>query len=273
VVARRQSSQFRCHLLMQQTRSSLSIMLVAGVDFASQESKTAVCVLEWSEGRARLENLAVGASDHEILKVIENLEKVGIDVPLGWPMAFAKAIFENSQSGTWPSGYRHSENEPFRFRQTDLWVWREVTKRPPLSVSADRIALPAMRAAAILSTMQVRPPRDGSGLVVEVYPAAALHRWGLTSSGYKGPEKIHVRKTLLDHLLEETASWLSIPSDAVDAFVTNDDAFDALIAAIVALMAGLGQTEPIPMEHQASSLREGWIAIPRMDSLACLTKP
>ncbi len=46
----------------------------------------------------------------------------------------------------------------------------------PLSVSTDRIALPAMGAASLLSRLPERAPLDGSGVIVEVYPAAALHQ-------------------------------------------------------------------------------------------------
>jgi hypothetical protein len=58
----------------------------------------------------------------------------------------------------------------------------------PLSVSADRIAHAAFRCAGLLARLAALGEpvdRAGSGVVVEVYPAAALRRLGLTHRGYK----------------------------------------------------------------------------------------
>jgi len=73
--------------------------------------------------------------------------------------------------------YAHSDTRAVRYRRTDLAIWQMMTGGPPLSVSTDKIALPAMRAAAILSRLPQPVALDGSEIVVEVYPAAALKRW------------------------------------------------------------------------------------------------
>ena len=54
-------------------------------------------------------------------------------------------------------------------------------------------------------------PRDGSGRLAEVYPAASLKIWGLNGRGYKGrgiPEA--ERLALLLAALEDQAPWLDL---------------------------------------------------------------
>jgi len=71
--------------------------------------------------------------------------------------------------------------------------WSDGTARTgliPLSVSADRLAHPAMRCAVIQAKIaRAHGPqsRDGSGRLAEVHPAASLESWGLLARGYKGP--------------------------------------------------------------------------------------
>ena len=241
-------------------------MLTAGVDLASQAAKTAACVIDWSDQRATVVELTVGVDDDSISELIGKVHKLGIDVPLGWPVAFADAMSDYSSDGTWPPDYRHTDNASYRYRRTDLWVWKNLETSPPLSVSADRIALPAMRAAALLSRLPHPTARDGSGVVVEVYPAAALRRWGLPSRQYKRKENSEARGELVARLLAETR-WLSIESSGVDLCIASDDALDALVAALVARAAATELVEAIPSDDLTSALREGWIAVPTQGSL------
>ena len=241
-------------------------MLTAGVDLASQAAKTAACVIDWSDQRATVVELTVGVDDDSISELIGRVSKLGIDVPLGWPIAFADAMSDYSSDRMWPIAYRHSDNASYRYRRTDLWVWKNLGTSPPLSVSADRIALPAMRAAALLSRLPHPTARDGSGVVVEVYPAAALRRWDLRSRQYKRKENSDARRELVARLLAET-TWLSVDSSGVDLCIASDDALDALVAALVARAAATGLVEPIPREDLTSALREGWIAVPIDGSL------
>ena len=155
-------------------------MITAGVDLSSQAVKTAACVIDWSDQRATVVELTLGVDDDSISALIARVDKLGIDVPLGWPIAFAEAVVGYSVDGSWPTEYRHTDNASYCYRRTDLWVWKDLGMSPPLSVSADRISLPAMRAAALLSHVPRHTARDGSGVVVEVYPAAALRRWVFT---------------------------------------------------------------------------------------------
>jgi predicted nuclease with RNAse H fold len=241
-------------------------MITAGVDLSSQAAKTATCVIDWSDQRAKVVELTLGGDDDSISALIARVDKLGIDVPLGWPIAFAEAVVGYSVDGSWPTEYLHTDNVSYRYRRTDLWVWKNLGTSPPLSVSADRISLPAMRAAALLSHLPQRSARDGSGVVVEVYPAAALRRWGLRSRQYKRKENSDARRELVARLLAET-TWLSIESSSADLCIDSDDAFDALVAALVTRAAAMELVEPIPGEDLTSALREGWIAVPIDGSL------
>lgn len=247
----------------------LNAVITAGVDLASQRAKTALCVLEWRDHRATVEDMTLDVADDEIAALTTSADKLGIDVPLGWPVAFADAIHCFSHTGNWPSSYRHDDNRAYRYRRTDLWVWENLGGPPPLSVSSDRIALPAMRAAALLARLPTGYARNGSEVVIEVYPAAALRRWDLPATGYKGKDKTTARRDLLAGLRSSTA-WLRIPPEHVELCIQSDDAFDALISALVARAAKQALIDPIPDEDAAFACREGWIAVPIKSSLARL---
>jgi predicted nuclease with RNAse H fold len=253
-------------------------VITAGVDLSSQDAGTAVCVVEWREEsraahrRGSQVRLWVGADDAQVTEVVARSEKVGIDVPLGWPVSFAEAVAGHSCNGSWPPDYRHDDAVNYRLRKTDVWCWKQLHMPPPLSVAADRIAIPAMRAAALLSRLPQRPVRDGSGRVVEVYPAAALRRWGFVSRGYKRDAGSSVRAGLVDKFVAATQSWLHLSEDQDRLCRASDDAFDALVAALVARAAALGLVEPVPEEHRDQAKREGWIAVPLADALGRLSR-
>jgi predicted nuclease with RNAse H fold len=249
----------------------MSLMRTAGIDLSSRDTKSAACVIEWSANDASISSLTLGVGDKEIADHITNADKIGIDVPLGWPIAFAEAVSEHSTLGTWPTSYLHADNVAYRFRRTDLHVWRTAGLKPPLSVSTDRIGIPAMRAAALLSTLDPSPPLDGSGKVVEVYPAAALARWGLPSRVYKGAKRRTGRIALLDAFANATAGWLELSDQDRQTCENSDDAFDALIAALVARAAAVGAVDLIPADDREAARREGWIALPTKGSLNVLT--
>src|ERR1700730_1724314 len=84
--------------------------------------------------------------------------------------------------GALPSGPPSCANGSVSGR-TDRVV-HETVGRWPLSVSADRIALPAMRTFALLVRHGVTDRSDDNKFY-EVYPAGSLSQWGLTSRGYK----------------------------------------------------------------------------------------
>ncbi len=234
------------------------------------------------------------------------INTIGIDAPFGWPTCFITAVVGFSMSKTWPSdddqdcecGWHRSSDQfgetrfpHLRYRRTDEVVEREMVamwagmreaagscagrRVRPLSVSSDRIAAPAMRAARLLVRASKSETVDRSGKCgrfVEVYPAAALAIWELPSTGYKGTEQRHVsaRKKMMEKL--EGRTGLSVSRDHRELCWKSDDALDALVAALVARVAGTRRCEPIPKEDRELARREGWIALPKKQSLDQLVK-
>jgi Protein of unknown function (DUF429) len=168
-------------------------------------------------------------------------------VPLGWPDAFVAALTAHHALGPWPT----CEQRDLRFRRTDYFV-RERTDRWPLSVSTDRIAIPAFRAARLLSPFDV--DRTGQDRFVAVYPRAARHCFRL------GPTRSVAE-------LEKRAPWLRLTKQARADCDSSEDCFDALIAALVARAAACGLCEPIPDDDRAAACREGWVALPLAGTL------
>ncbi len=235
----------------------------------SQDARTAACRIEWSAGAARATDLAVGVDDAAIVALAGGVAKLGIDVPLGWPTAFVEAIVGHSRSGAWPASYAHADTRAVRYRRTDLVTWERLGAAP-LSVSTDRIALPAMRAAALVSRLGRREPLDGSGLVVEAYPAAALTRWGFPSRGYKRTANAPTRAELVSAFISRTSAWLELSADQQALCRASDDAFDAVLAALVARASACALVEPIAEEDRDLARREGWIVLPETGSLDLL---
>jgi len=108
--------------------------------------------------------------------------------------------------------------------------------------------------------------RIGTGRWVEVYPAAALRRWGLSPVGYK-KKKGRARRQELVRQLQHEAGWLRLPDEVAAQCEADDNAFDARVAALVTRTAACGLCEGIPEESLALAEREGWIALPRPGSL------
>ena len=247
-------------------------MLTAGIDLASQSRDTALCVIDWSSTPAKIVRFETNVDDDAITSVVDSVDKVGVDVPLGWPIAFVEAIFGHSTTGEWPSQYRHDDNLRHRFRRTDLWVRRELGFYP-LSVATDRISLPAMRFAALSSRLAIRGPLDGSGLIVEAYPAAALFRWEFPHRRYKTKVNREIRDGLVDRLIGESCAWLQLDNVTERLCRESDDALDSLICALIARASATRPgrlVEEIPEPEREAACREGWIAVPVKGSFQAL---
>ncbi len=74
-------------------------MITAGVDLSSQTAHTASCIIEWSGRGATVTDLKVDVDDGAISALVQSVDKLGIDVPLGWPLAFAEAVAQHSARG------------------------------------------------------------------------------------------------------------------------------------------------------------------------------
>jgi predicted nuclease with RNAse H fold len=242
-------------------------MLTVGVDLAAEPARTALAVIDWEPGGASVIELIRGADDEMILAALARAGKAGLDCPLGWPGAFV-AFVADHQSGhvAVPSGLTGQQwRRQLAWRVTDEAV-RAETGLIPLSVAADRIGHAAMRCAGLLAQLagQGQPVgRCGDGVVVEVYPAASLKRWGLRHRGYKQPRDAKALESLIGGLLA-AAPWLDLgPYEGLCR--ASHDATDAVIAALTA-RAALKNLVTMPTERQRAAARsEGWIAVPTSD--------
>jgi predicted nuclease with RNAse H fold len=179
-------------------------VLTAGVDLAARPEGTAIAYLEWSLGRASLRGLVIGANDQTIVEAVRQADKVGIDCPLGWPVPFVEfvAAHQRGNASIPPDLPGRDWRRRLAYRRTDLAV-REATEQRPLRVAADRIGHTAMRAAGLLARLAAAGhpvDRTGTGVVVEVYPAASLRCWELLHQGFKGAKNLTALGELVDRL-------------------------------------------------------------------------
>jgi hypothetical protein len=245
-------------------------MRTAGVDLAADARRTALAVIAWTPGRARLERLSVGVEDQEIVDAAPGVTRIGIDCALGWPDAFVDFVSSHAVAEVPPAVDGGAEwRRTLAYRATDRRI-HEVTGRWPLSVSTDRLGVTAMRCAGLtgrLAAAGVAVDRSGlTGAVAEVYPGATLRVWDFDTRGYR--VDLDARRALLE-APTDSASGLDLGPHA-DLMVASADAFDAVIAALGARAAALGRFEPPPPELADQARREGWIVLPSC-SLAELT--
>jgi predicted nuclease with RNAse H fold len=247
-----------------------------GVDLSAEPTHTAICTVTWTPDAAMVEPPTRPGYDDAILAACASADRVGIDCPFGWPDSFVAAVSAHAAGQPWPGRNRTSQDyrRELRYRATDYRV-HEITGSWPLSVSTDRIGVAAMRCARLLDSLAAQGTpvdRAGSGRVVEVYPAAALHVWNLLRPAYKRDRNV------LDAMVTELLARLpSLHFPAGDEqFRRNNDVFDALICALVARAAQRGATAlPQTEDQQRQATSEGWIHLPDggPESLAQLGDP
>lgn len=238
-------------------------MITLGIDLSSQPKNTAACRIYWnSDNSARVDTPALECDDEKLDGLIQDSEVIGIDAPLGWPEAFRAAV-ANWQADGWNG--RAEFQESLRLRITDQAVRNRLKnascKLTPLSVSTDRIALPAMRAMALLKRHGVTD-KSGDGRFFEVYPAGTLACWNLRCKGYKnGPKAAELRREILAEISRRFPQ-IALPEDYLD----NDHALDALIASFTARMAKLGNTTRPELTQTEAARTEGWIHLPKLQN-------
>ena len=223
-----------------------------GIDMASRPKTTAACTVTWKTGRAIASPPIVNCDDEKLDELITGADAVGIDAPFGWPAEFTKAV------AAWNfTSWNDNLRKRLCFRETD-WQIQEDLGFWPLSVSSDRIALPAMRTFSLLHRHKVED-RSGDGKFFEVYPAGSLRKWDLPFRNYKkdSPEQKQTRKEILVGL-QEALPWLEIP----DACATTSHALDALVASLTVRAAMQNRTTHPTPEQTALAKKEGWIHIP-----------
>jgi predicted nuclease with RNAse H fold len=244
-------------------------MRTLGIDLASKPERTAMVLIDWGAAGAVVHEPESPVDDDMALAAMAGADWTGIDAPFGWPETIVKALPEFANRGSWPNPRDELE---LRFRITDRFVHGK-TRIWPLSVSSDRIAVPAWRCASLLSRVSGAIDRLGErDHVVEVYPGAALTSWGFQRHGYKRRGSAERRaegeatpRRLLDDIGERGSPWLDL-SAAEERCVASDDALDAVIAALVARAAALKITLGPPEDELDVIRREGWIHLPTEDS-------
>lgn len=257
----------------------------AGIDLAAQPAGTASCVLAWTAAGFWIEELAPAhVDDAEIVALMErhDIALVGIDVPLGWPDAYVRAV-AGHQEGAWPF-VEHDRGElgpQLRYRRTDRVLKEELTGARPLSPSLDTLAACVVRAAHLLARCEVEGTaidREGlTGPVAEVYPAASGRVWSLTpllQREYGGePARERLRRigpALADRLSD---AGLVDGAEALDSDTLTLHGVDALLAALTArAVIGHATQHPAPDARDEAS-REGWLHWPTCSLDALLDLP
>jgi Protein of unknown function (DUF429) len=251
--------------------------VTVGIDLGSQPGRTAVCQIDWGGPKGVvLPTAADTLDDEQLLRLMcaDEVSKVGIDAPFGWPAAFIDALVTYQATVRWLP----LDSSELRFRATEFRV-KDRTGLQPLSAMTDRLIWPTMRCATLLSQLPGPPiDRSGADRVVEVYPAAALRRWlGRDSaspqvSSYKGsgPAQCEKREEIVSALAHQTAAALDLSADFRQRCVDNDDVLDSLVCVLIARSAEKGAVDAIPPGSRWAAAREGWITLPASDSLSAL---
>ena len=239
-------------------------MRFCGIDLAAEAKFTGLATVATDNSSIRVEALAVSVTDEQIIHAVTTAEGTGVDVPVGWPKAFIDFIHHHgNQALVAPDDTGGAWRRTLALRTTDIDLHRR-TGLTPLSVSANLIAYPAFRWAGIEARLRdqgVDVSRDGSGAIAEVYPAAALYRWGIPHRGYKGRKHQAVRAEVIQAI---SARFDQLDWNGFDALaLAEDDALDAVISALVRYQIFRGQCEGPPAHLQDIARTEGWIWVPK----------
>lgn len=230
---------------------------IVGIDLATESKRTGVVLLDVSEGIASASLPPSGfiANDDGLKHLVDSTTIVGLDAPLGWPTEFVEAMVQHDGFNGWPNPSGLNEIELRRLlcrRRTDREVHAQVGLTP-LSVSANLLGAVAMRGAVLQflwSQAWVRfEPRDGSGRLIETYPAATMQQWKLKSEGkYKGgssPEKKEeqrkCRGQILQNIVDQSSPWLTLGAVKQKA-IDSDHVLDGLLCALTALAVVVNAT-------------------------------
>lgn len=241
-------------------------MRVLGIDLAASSKSTGAVIIEPAGHSWRAVELNGPADDDALVRSARGVDVIGIDSPLGWPIPFSRAMEAHRELQPWPWP---TDRETLTRRDTD----RDVRQRGlgiPLSVSADRLGSVAMRCALLQQRWGTEvwgrsASRDGSGPLVETYPAAAFRAWEIQSHKYKdraNPARATtVRARIVADLQFALGEWLDL-LDITERCVASDHVLDGLMCALVAIAAKTGATNRPPDSSVQVALVEGWIHTP-----------
>lgn len=242
-------------------------MRVLGIDLAAEAPSTGAVVLNrFAAGGWIAKEPERAPDDDSLVEAAWGIDVIGIDSPLGWPVAFVQAVAAHNMFRPWPGTHDRST---LTHRETDRAI-RVLGSKAPLSVSADKLGSVAMRCALLQRRWADEiwgspAPRDGTGPIVETYPAAAFAAWGIECKGYKNRQRTdearRVRENVVDAIDRAVGAWLDLkPVQA--RCVVSDHVLDALVSALVAVASKTRATHLPPEEMRPRALAEGWIHLP-----------
>ena len=237
-------------------------MITCGIDLASQSAGTALAVLEWTSVGAKARVIEAGVDDEFILESAKESQFISMIAPFGWPEPFFQFLLDHRDGRV---------NEPRRVATTsgrDHIMYRTTERRVRewmglklMSATSNMLGTTTLRCAGLLTRFQdegIEVSRGGGGQATEAYPSASLHAWGLYESAYKN--KPEVRTTILEQITRRVNLSLG---EWGNLCLENDDAFDALIAALTARSVAKGLWRaPLGDEEINAARTEGWICIP-----------
>ena len=241
-------------------------MRVMGVDLAAKPEATGAVVLKAIDAMHwRAVELSGRPTDDALVSAAGQVDIIGVDSPLGWPRAFVEAVDAHHSFRPWPGG---TDRSTLTHRDTDRAIRRHGV-RAALSVSADKLGSVAMRCALLqqrwAGVWGHPAPRDGSGRLVETYPAAALTAWRVASAGYKDRRDLASARTVRGQIIRDVdaavSGWLDL-TVVSERCVESDHVLDALVSGLVAVAAAGGATHQPSDDERTAALIEGWIHVP-----------
>lgn len=241
-------------------------MKVVGVDMSARPQKTAAVVIEAGGDRPQVTSIVTACDDDTLVDLARDATKVGVDCPLGWPIRFVAAVVAHHRLEGWD---HDADTSSLRYRRTDLDVIENLGLHP-LSVSTDKLGVVAFRCARLQDRWATEvwegheAARDGSGPLVEVYPAAALKCWSGIVGGAALPHQGYRDvggQSLRGELVARFGEWIDLEPVRA-ACLLSDHVFDALVSALVTLAAARGHTTPPGPSERDDAILEGWIHLP-----------
>lgn len=243
-----------------------------GVDLSTTPANTAAVSIQWSAGSARVDQMVTPLAAPELIDLVRahSNDHWGIDVPFGWPEAFARFVDAHQRGPTDPVYAEGSWASPLRLRRTDqgLMAGEPARRVNPLSVAHDRLGSVAVLWALVEQRLAGADPpvvidRSGmTGTVFETYPAGIRVQWGLPKRG-----SIDERQLVAARL---TAA--GIDHEALNVREATEHVWDALLCALAARAHALGDRPRLSASDRATAEAEGWIHLPRC-TLESLVQP
>ncbi len=178
-----------------------------------------------------------------LLKAVNAFEKEG------QPFAKAEQLVRYAESIK-----PKKENKPMRATEA-LWKRQGANVRSTLW-NGPRGGAPFTTACLTLLAKAGRPvwpwAKNGTGLLVEAFPAGQLRCWGLPDRGYANGAS--TRRKILQRLSNRIVLPATLRSKCLD----NADALDAVLCLFSAIAAASGAA---PCENRKAAETEGWIAV------------